>query len=97
MSAELLSSWVEYLTNSLATSSASCCAAAGLSPWVVMVTTLPWATEAVTDFCRSVPLTRRPRVAEARSSTTELVATCAWVSSSSAWRGPCSSTLADVS
>jgi hypothetical protein len=59
----------------------------------VIVTTLPFAVDAVTCFFRSVPLGCHGRVTEARSRTTELVATSAWVSSSSAWRGPWRSTL----
>jgi hypothetical protein len=96
-SAVLPISWVENRTYSWATWSASCWAFSGLSAVAVMPTTLPSATSAVTESCRSLPVTSQSRAVAARSSTTELIATCASVSSSSVSRVPCSSTVVEVS
>lgn len=88
---------VAYETNSPATWSESRCARSGDSAVPEILMMLPSVALAPTRSRRSLPLTpAQPSLAAARSTTTELVATSVWVSSSRSSHVPGSSTDADV-
>lgn len=85
------------VTNSLAIWSESRCARSGVSAVPEMLMMFPSAALALTRFRRSLPLTPfQPSAAAVRSTTAELVAICAWVSSSRSSHCPGSRTGADA-
>lgn len=85
------------VTNCWATWSESRCARSGVSAVPEILMMFPSAALALTRSRSSLPLTPgRSSVAATRSSTTELVAISAWVTSSRSSHAPGSSTDADV-